>query len=369
LTHGPHPVPGASFVVRSMNSISTATIIRRTRPRVTTIAALIGAAVSSTLSCTRDSTGVDDAPSTFLDVVLGESAPYLGDAVPFLALGTDGASNVVTDGAIRWTSSHPEIASVDPVTGVATLHAYGSFTLTAESDDAYGAAVVVARENAARETIVNVVQQHEGITGLVLGYGPIVAEGAAYSCSYSGRWATFPRGSTVTVRVSTDVAPAIRDAIRNELAVLSTVTLGSLSARFALTQESSPLPGDNEVTVAVHEQPTALGCLTNAGCTIHRFAKLGVLAGSRVIMPSTQTHNAYVHDVVGHGLLGMCHVAAASIGGAANSLMSGGRGVYSNQTAERLSGLDRELQRAVWAASLEPGAGVIQFRDAGLIRP
>ena len=117
------------------------------------------------------------------------------------------------------------------------------------------------------------------------------------------------------------------------------------------------------------EQPTALGCLTNAGCTIHRFAKLGVLAGSRVIMPSTQTLNAYVHDVVGHGILGMCHVAAASIGGAANSLMSGGKGVYSNHTAEGLSGLDRELQRAVWAASLEPGAGVIQFRDAGLIRP
>ncbi len=352
-----------------MNSISPSTLIRRTRPRVTTIAALIGAVVSSTLSCTRDATGVDGAPSTFLDLVMDESAPRLGGTIPFLAVGAGGAGNIVTDEAIRWSSSHPEIASVDPVTGVATLHAYGSFTIAAESDDAYGAAVVLAHENEGRETAVDVIQQDEGITGLVLGHGPIVAEGSAYSCSYSGRWATFPRGSTVTVRVSTDVATATRDAIRDELPMVSTVTLGSLSVRFELTAESSPLPGDNEVTVAVHEQPTALGCLTDAGCTIHRFAELGVLAGSRVIMPPTQTHNAYVHDTVGHGILGMCHVAAASIGGAAHSLMSGGKGVYSNQTAEGLSGLDRELQRAVWAASLEPGAGVLEFRHAGLIRP
>ena len=143
-----------------MNSISTATILRRTRPRVTTIAALIGAAVSSTLSCTRDSTGVDGAPSIFLDVVMSESAPRLGDAVPFLALGTDGASNVVTDKAIRWTSSHPGIASVDPGTGVATLHAYGSFTIVAESRDAFGAAVVVTHENERHETVVDVIPQH-----------------------------------------------------------------------------------------------------------------------------------------------------------------------------------------------------------------
>jgi hypothetical protein len=63
------------------------------------------------------------------------------------------------------------------------------------------------------------------------------------------------------------------------------------------------------------------------GCTIHDLAALGVLRSSRAVQTSSQTPNAFAHDIVGHGIMGMCHVDGNLIGGAGLSLMSGGPNV------------------------------------------
>ena len=77
----------------------------------------------------------------------------------------------------------------------------------------------------------------------------------------------------------------------------------------------------------------------------------------------------FLHDVIGHGLLGLCHIQAAGIGGADHSLMSGGAGVYSGQISGGLTELDLAAIQAVYASDLSPGATREEFRQAGLINP
>ena len=90
---------------------------------------------------------------------------------------------------------------------------------------------------------------------------------------------------------------------------------------------------------------------------------------SRALLPPSQSVNAYVHDAIGHGILGMCHIDGALIGGPSGSLMSGGPGVSSGQIASRLTALDIQAIQAVYASSLSPGAGRAEFVATGLIDP
>jgi hypothetical protein len=57
--------------------------------------------------------------------------------------------------------------------------------------------------------------------------------------------------------------------------------------------------------------------------------------------------------------MGMCHIDGTLIGGAGNSLMSGGPGVFSNDIAIRLTTLDIQAAKTVYSWPLDPGA----FRD------
>jgi hypothetical protein len=93
---------------------------------------------------------------------------------------------------------------------------------------------------------------------------------------------------------------------------------------------------------------------------------------SRAVQPPTQTAAAFAHDVIGHGVLGLCHPDGNLIGGPGLSLMSAGPNVFSGGpmgTADRLTSLDLVATRAVYDAGLDAGARRADFLSRGLINP
>ena len=85
------------------------------------------------------------------------------------------------------------------------------------------------------------------------------------------------------------------------------------------------------------------------------------------MQPPTQTPNGFAHDIIGHGVMGMCHVDGNLIGGAGLSLMSGGPNVFSGQIALQLTPFDIAAAQAVYGSGLNPGATKADFLRLGLI--
>ncbi len=326
----------------------------------------------ASVSCSPDATsGVDSSRVMWIDVLPASySLTDLGVPISFTPLGEDGSGTPLPADRFDWSSSAPEIVTMETSSGIGTVFGYGAATVTAAAGGQSGAAVLLSGPDRwSTDARVDVVSRSDAIMGAVLGVGPITASGIYYGCSYPGLWTSFPRGTRVTVRVSTTVGPVVQDAIGVGLDQVADVTGGALTTTFEVTSQAVPVPRANEVTVTAHPRPSAFGCRRDVGCTLHEFAKPGVLRSSRVVLPANQTPNAFVHDAVGHGILGMCHLDSGRIGNAEHSLMSNGPFTNSSDIAPVLSHLDREVERAVWRSSLDPGADARAFRRAGLIRP
>ena len=138
------------------------------------------------------------------------------------------------------------------------------------------------------------------------------------------------------MRVSSRVPGAGRRlASSAAVGALADATAGALTVNVEVTPEIDPQPGVNEVTVTEVALPRAAGCASDAGCVQYRFAGRGLLMGARVVGPRGRSVAAYVHDAVGHGVLGLCHIDARLIGGAENSLMSAGLRCWSPAPARR----------------------------------
>jgi hypothetical protein len=210
--------------------------------------------------------------------------------------------------------------------------------------------------------------QRDYIEAIFLGSGPLSPSDGAYACpTYAGTWTGFPRGTVVKVRVSTTVSAEKRNAIQQAVLQVADATSGAIQTSFELTDEPNPIPATNEATSTTHPSPGTQGCVNDNGCTIPSFITNGVLRSSRAVQPANQTPNAYAHDIVGHGLMGMCHVDGRLIGGPGLSLMSGGPGVFSNQIALQLTPYDIMAAHSVYRSGLNPGAGRAAFLNAGLI--
>ena len=209
------------------------------------------------------------------------------------------------------------------------------------------------------------------IEALFLGSGPLIPSDGFVACSDAGVWNAFPRGTTVRVLVSTTVSASIFAAIQNAANQVALATNGQITTTVETIADANPLPATNQVTATTHPSPSSQGCVDDIGCTIHLWMSMsrGVFVSSRALLPPSQTVNVYVHDAIGHGILGMCHIDGALIGGPSGSLMSGGPGVFSSQIAPQLSGLDIQAIQSVYASSLSPGAGRAEFVAAGLIDP
>lgn len=205
------------------------------------------------------------------------------------------------------------------------------------------------------------------IDALFLGSGSLIPRDSPIECPLQGFWSGYPRGSSVRLRVSSRVPGPAQSGIEAAIAPLGDATGGALTVAVTVVPEADPQPGVNEVTVTEVPLPRAAGCPSDAGCVQYRFAGRGLLMGARVVAPPGRSVSAYVHDTVGHGLLGLCHIGAEQIGGAEASLMSAGFGVPPGSGASTLTALDLDAIRAVYASSVNPGAARSTFLAARLV--
>ncbi len=203
------------------------------------------------------------------------------------------------------------------------------------------------------------------IEALIFGTGPL----GAGACPAYQRWAGFPRGSHIEIVLASNVAKDKRDQIQSTLNQVVHATQGAITVSLNLAEEAEPSIQNYKVVSMTHNDPTRFGCVSKVGCTHHEWKNPGVLKGSRAVQPEEQTPQAYAHDVIGHGILGMCHIQAQSIGGPEHSLMSGGPGIYSGQNSGRLTELDIHVLQTVYASHLSPGATRQDFIRAELINP
>jgi hypothetical protein len=224
-----------------------------------------------------------------------------------------------------------------------------------------------ARLAEARRAEAQAAKAPDVVDALFLGSGPLIPRDGATDCPFQGNWSGYPRGATVRVRVSTRVPQNVQAGIAAALEPIGSATGGALNVTIESTGEIDPQPGFNEVTVTETAVPRAAGCSTEAGCLQYRFAGRGLMMGARIVGPVGRSVGAYVHDVVGHGVLGLCHIDARLIGGPENSLMSAGIGAPPGSGAQGLTGLDVEALRSVYASSVNPGAARASFLAARLV--
>jgi hypothetical protein len=210
------------------------------------------------------------------------------------------------------------------------------------------------------------------IEAIFVGTGPLAPSDGNHGCSATGWVRGFPRGTDVPVLVSTTVSSAKVSAIKDTISQVSSATGGGLRSHYVQTTDPNPLPGQGEATSTTHEDASSVGCATDHGCTIHVFvsnSQPGRFKSSRAVQPGAQTPEAYAHDAVGHGVLGLCHVDGNRIGGASRSLMSAGPGVYSGDIAGRLTTYDLKASQALYGSGLDAGDTRQNLVSAGLIKP
>jgi hypothetical protein len=217
--------------------------------------------------------------------------------------------------------------------------------------------------------------QKDYIEAVFLGTGRLTPTDGNHGCSATGFLRGFPRGTVVSVRISTSVSNDKQVAIGRAAEQVTEATGGIIRALVSIVEDPDPRPGRNEVTSTARSDAASQGCTSNNGCTIHVFAnpaEPGLYISSRAVQPPNQTPGAFAHDVIGHGVLGLCHPDGNLIGGAGLSLMSAGPNVFSggpNGIAERLTAFDLAATLAVYGAGLEAGARRADFVRAGLINP
>jgi hypothetical protein len=217
-----------------------------------------------------------------------------------------------------------------------------------------------------------VAENADAIEALFLGSGPLKPRDGSHPCPLTDYWKGFPRGTTVKVRLSTTVSEKVREAVKGALRQVPEATNGAIEATFELTDEPNPIPGPNEVTLTFHPDPVSQGCIFDRGCIIHGFdpkGRPGVFRSGRAVQAPDLAVSDYVHDVVGHGVIGMCHIDAKRICGPENSLMSRGSGVFSGETANELTPIDLNAAKAVYGSKLSPGATRRDFIEHRLIDP
>ena len=216
------------------------------------------------------------------------------------------------------------------------------------------------------------------IEAIFLGTGSLAPQDDFTACvTRKGQWAAFPKGTVVRVIVSSTLnlgsdGVDTKELIENALASVSEATLGHIQTEFFVTEDPDPMPGLNEVTATDHPSPQDTGCQFERGCLHFDFLEpgSGIIVSSRsTLKESTQPADAFVHDVIGHGIMGMCHIDQELIGGNDKSLMAGGPGAFTGIIPDQLSELDITASKADYGSSLNPGAERADFIVAGLINP
>jgi hypothetical protein len=208
------------------------------------------------------------------------------------------------------------------------------------------------------------------IEAIFLGSGPLTPRDGAHACPWSTpiRFSGWPRGTQVRVRISTTASARTRAVVGGVVDQMTLATNGTVAATLEITGEPDPVSAQGEITMTLRPDPGSTGCVAPYGCIHHTWQSPGVFVAGRAVLDRTVPPQGWAHEL-GHGILGMCHVDGSAVGGARNSLMSGGPGVFSGDLSEQLSPNDIAATQAVYAAGVQPGASRADFVRLGLVRP
>jgi len=306
-----------------------------------------------TLACANPSEPSRNVSSISISGV----APSVGQSAQFVANATfsDGTVRPLSTG-VAWATSNALVATVSSA-GLVTATSAGTAEISAEYRGVVGrTTITVSVDNTTADYIES----------LFLGSGALAARTTSIGCPRFGLWPTFPSGTVVRIRTSSLLTTAIVNALTAAAAQIPDASSGKLSVQIEPANEENPTPALNEVTVTVSANAQGLGCPLAQGCTIFQFSGVNTFS-ARSILATAQPPAAYVHDAIGHGVLGLCHVDGNLIGGPGRSLMSFGTNIFSNQIAVQLTSSDLAATRPVFFLLL-PGSNFSDFARAGLIR-
>lgn len=289
--------------------------------------------------------------------VVGQSAPFTA-----VALLSNGTTEQVS-AAAAWSTSNVLVATVTP-SGVVTAIGFGTVDISAT----YRAVVGSTRFAIAGPTPPEDSFGLDYIQSLFLGSGALTPTEGTHGCPRRGVWVGFPRGTQVRMRVSSNVGASIFNALVAAANQIPAASVGALTTTVESTPEGDPLPSRNEVTVMMSPNAQNQGCPLAQGCTRFVFEGSHIFS-ARAILSSVQPAGAYVHDAIGHGVMGLCHVDGNLIGGPRLSLMSFGVGIFSSNLPLQLTSFDTQATQAVYGSSLAFGSTMTDFALAGLIRP
>ena len=203
---------------------------------------------------------------------------------------------------------------------------------------------------------------------LLLGEGPEAESSSGNGC-LGRNFTKWKEGTHLKIIVSRPTVPPQDIALLSEaIPQIAYATAGKISAELRYSNETDPRPQENEITVALYDDPIAQGCVFPQGCaqaTFHRNGEAFEITSGRFIGKVGQDPKATVHDVIGHLALGLCHVDANTPGGK-NSLMAFGAKMFANDLPPKLTEQDLEAIRPVYESSLKAGAGRKEFSDLNL---
>ena len=225
------------------------------------------------------------------------------------------------------------------------------------------------------------------IEALFLGLGPLSPGGEYAGCPDGeyGHWIGWEQNIRLRITVSDVVDSAAMRLVEMAVTQLSEATAGRYFATYSRTDAPNPLPGLHEVTLTEHPDPVSQGCPLPRGCTIFTFtghqtargaisqfhsSGTSVLRGARAILQTTYLPpQGHLHDAIGHGALGLCHIDERRNGGTQNSLMSGGPTARGADLPDRLTQRDLDAINAVFSSDLAVGARRADFVREGMVNP
>ena len=304
-------------------------------------------------------------PPKVTAVAVSGSTPALGESATLKAMAQlDTGASVDVTASAAWSSTSVYVATVTSA-GVVTAHTFGTVEIIALYSGVSGR--LMLNVNTVPPPVLTPFTRNY-VESLMLGFGPLTPSEGTYGCPRLGRWSAYPAGTTVELVISQSVPPNAVTALTHAATAVNEVSAGQVSIVISTTQNTNPLPATNQVTVATSADPQSLGCGYPQGCTQLSFEPNAFpLRAARAILQTGQTPNAYVHDAIGHGTLGLCHVDGTLIGSPSASLMSYGVNIFSNQIAVELTGFDRVATLAVYGSGLPRGATRSDFLAAGLV--
>ena len=102
-------------------------------PVLARLVPLVGLATLVLAGCSGSGGDGGQGPGPTVSIQPGAAALCVGDSVAFSAEVRDGSGNLVSSPQIAWSSSAPQVASIDPARGVAHGLATGTTSITARS--------------------------------------------------------------------------------------------------------------------------------------------------------------------------------------------------------------------------------------------